>query len=181
MNKGIRPALTLIPGHLDEQVEWSWFCGHCAAPPPGRSAPPPNARVCRQCGFGLLLETPADALPAANDAFVVVDSALLVQAMSAHAEKLLGVREDDAVNCALGELLVPAAAELGGQGGFAAAIADAVATSDRPAYAFVRPSNTFGVRIRARIGACGPPRAALIVLERPPRSGRLKAVSPQPR
>ena len=33
------------------------------------------------------------------------------------------------------------------------------------ARAFVRPWNTFGVRMRARIATCGPPRAALIVLE----------------
>ena len=35
---------------------------------------------------------------------------------------------------------------------------------------FVRPWNTFGVRLRARIATCGPPRAALVVLEngRPP-------------
>jgi hypothetical protein len=34
----------------------------------------------------------------------------------------------------------------------------------------VRPWNTFGVRMRAKIAMCGPPRAALIVLDddRPP-------------
>jgi hypothetical protein len=31
--------------------------------------------------------------------------------------------------------------------------------------AFVRPWNTFGVRLRARVASCGPPRAALVVLE----------------
>ena len=42
---------------------------------------------------------------------------------------------------------------------------------------FVRPWNTFGVRMRARIATCGPPRAALVVLEnaRPP---ALRAVKP---
>jgi hypothetical protein len=32
----------------------------------------------------------------------------------------------------------------------------------------VRPKGTFGVRVRARITACGPPRAALIVFETTP-------------
>jgi len=29
----------------------------------------------------------------------------------------------------------------------------------------VRPANVFGVRMPLRVGSCGPPRAALIVLE----------------
>jgi hypothetical protein len=29
----------------------------------------------------------------------------------------------------------------------------------------VRPANTFGIRLTARIAGCGPPRAALLVLE----------------
>jgi hypothetical protein len=39
----------------------------------------------------------------------------------------------------------------------------------------VRPWNTFGVRLQARIAPCGPPRAALIVLGTPRRQ-RLRAV-----
>ena len=45
------------------------------------------------------------------------------------------------------------------------------------ARAFVRPWNTFGVRMRARIATCGPPRAALIVLD----SGRGPALRAVPR
>ena len=37
-----------------------------------------------------------------------------------------------------------------------------------PVHAFVRPWNTFGVRLRARIAPCGPPRAALVVLDPSP-------------
>ncbi|HEV2974613.1 MAG TPA: hypothetical protein VGX69_06400, partial [Solirubrobacteraceae bacterium] len=47
----------------------------------------------------------------------------------------------------------------------ARAITSAVEDGGTPATVFVRPWNTFGVRIRARIAACGPPRAALLVLE----------------
>ena len=39
--------------------------------------------------------------------------------------------------------------------------------SEQPIQVFVRPLNTFGVRMRARIAACGPPRATLILLETP--------------
>jgi len=129
-------------------------------------APPPTARVCPACGLGLLLEAREDVVPANRDAFLVIDSALLVQAVSKHAQSLLAVSEELAVNRPVSELLVPADAEAQGPTGFAAAVAHAaVGDEDDPTYRFVRPWNTFGVRMRARIAACGPPRAALLVLE----------------
>jgi PAS domain-containing protein len=166
-----RPVLRLVEGGLDTTAEWVWFCGHCAAPSPGGTPPPPSARVCGECGLGLLLEARDDAVPTARDAFLVVDCALLVQAMSREAQALLGVTEELAINKQVAELLVPADAEAQGRGSFAATIAQAAEGQDsEPARAFVRPWNTFGVRMRARIATCGPPRAALIVLEsgRPP-------------
>jgi hypothetical protein len=165
-----RPALRLVEGSRDVAVEWRWFCGHCAAPSPD-GAPPPTARVCTSCGLGLLLETREDALPTDRDAFLVVDSALLVQAMSKHAESFLGLTEEMAINKPVAELLVPADAETQGRTGFAAAVAQAAGGDDSEmGRSFVRPWNTFGVRMRARIATCGPPRAALVVLEdgRPP-------------
>lgn len=159
-----RPELRLVQGAHEDSHVWSWFCGHCAAPSPGGEPPAPTARVCRSCGLGVLLETREDAAPDPRDAFLVVDSRMRVQAMSHEAEILLKVREELAVNRPLAELLVPAEAESSASG-FAGAIAEAASSSDDPAYAYVRPWNTYGVRIRARIATCGPPRAALIVLE----------------
>jgi PAS domain-containing protein len=127
--------------------------------------------VCTSCGLGLLLETREDALPTDRDAFLVVDRALLVQAMSKQAESFLGLTEEMAINKPVAELLVPADAEAQGRTGFAAAVAQAAGGDDSEmARSFVRPWNTFGVRMRARIATCGPPRAALVVLEdgRPP-------------
>ncbi len=108
---------------------------------------------------------------------MVLDTALLVQAMSKQAQTFLGVTEDLAVNKPVAELLVPADAEAQEQTNFAAAIAQAADGQDPdPMRSFVRPWNTFGVRLRARIATCGPPRAALVVLEdsAPP---RLRAVA----
>ncbi len=157
-------------------MPWLWFCGHCAAPSPDGAAPPPNGRVCASCGLGLLLEAREDAVPTNRDAFLVVDSALLVQAMSAQAETFLGVTEEQAIDKPVAELLVPADAEAQGRGGFASAIAEAADGQDpEPTRRFVRPWNTFGVRMRARIATCGPPRAALIVLENSA-TPRLRAV-----
>jgi hypothetical protein len=133
--------------------------------------------VCDSCGLGLLLEVREDAVPAERDAFLVVDRTLLVQGMSKQAEAFLGMTEELAIDKPVAELLVPADAEAQGPTGFAAAVAQAADGQDpETARSFVRPWNTFGVRMRARIATCGPPRAALVVLEdgRPPQ--RLRAV-----
>jgi PAS domain-containing protein len=122
----------------------------------------------------LLLETRADASPTEADAFLIVDGSLMIQGVSQRAEQLLTVSEDDAVNRPVAELLVPADAEARGPSSFAGAIVDAVGQGDEPVQAVVRPWNTFGVRMRARIASCGPPRAALVVLESS--ASRLRAV-----
>jgi hypothetical protein len=166
---GSRPALRLVQGVQSQAIDWAWFCGHCAAPAPRGQAPAPTARVCRSCGLGLLLESRQDVVPTDRD------TALLIQAMSRRAQTLLAVSEEEAINRPVAELLVPADAEAQGHAGFAAAIAEAARGADDPANVFVRPWNTFGVRMRARIASCGPPRAALVVLAAPG-SRRLRAV-----
>jgi PAS domain-containing protein len=122
--------------------------------------------VCGSCGLGLLLETRQDTVPSERDAFLVIDGSLLVQALARRAQTLLGVSEEDAVNRPVIELLTPADAEASGPSRFAAALARAAAAGELGT-AFVRPWNTFGVRLRARIAPCGPPRAALVALEDP--------------
>ncbi len=169
-----RPQLRLIEGALD-QLEYTWFCGNCAATPDRDQAPAPFARVCRSCSMGILLEARADAIPQPGSPFVVVDGRLLVQAVSAHAESFLRVAEERVVNRPIAELLVPADAEAQGPGGLSALITRAVSDHSAPTTVFVRPPQTFGVRLRARISACGPPRAALLVLDAP-RSPKLRVV-----
>ena len=105
----------------------------------------------------------------------MLDSAIRVQAMSRRAEALLGVPEEQAVDRPVGDLLVPADAEAGApRAAFASSVAEAALSSDARAHVFVRPRNTFGVRMHARIAPCGPPRAALLVLET--HIGRLRPV-----
>jgi PAS domain-containing protein len=121
-----------------------------------------------------MLETRADAVPSQRDAFLVIDNALLVQAMSRRAQQMLAVTEEEAVNRPVSELLVTADAEAQGNK-LAAAIAAAAEGSGEGVSTFVRPWNTFGVRMRARISPCGPPRAALLTLQSP-RQRQLRAV-----
>ena len=122
-------------------------------------------RVCSSCGQGLLLEARVDLAPAPSDAFIVVDAMLAVEAMSERAERLLGITEQHAIHRPIRDLLTPAGVEGGSDAGLTAAIIGGAAGSGELASLCVRPRNTFGVRLRVRIGACGPPRAALVVFD----------------
>ena len=141
-----------------------WFCGRCAARPAAAGTPAPAARVCKSCGLGVLLEAPSDAAPVVGDAFLIADASLRVQAMSDTAEERLGIGEDLALDRPIGALLVHADAELERTSSFGDLLTAAL-SGESPSRTYVRPWNTFGVRVCARIARCGPPPAALIVLE----------------
>jgi hypothetical protein len=96
---------------------------------------------------------------------MVLDGSLSVCALSESAEELLATREIDAVNRHITELLVTADAETDARASLAAAVSWAARGDFAMRNIVVRPANTFGVRIRARITSCGPPRAALLVFE----------------
>jgi len=167
-----RPLRLIHSAPAAEAVRSGWFCGHCAGPAPDGVAPAPYARVCVRCGMGLMLETRADAVPQPGEAFLIVDRSLRVQALSARAERLLALSECEAVDLPIAQLLDCADGERVDRGRLADAILVAARSSDELAHVRVRPAGTFGVRLRARISACGPPRAALVVLERYPRALR---------
>lgn len=114
--------------------------------------------------MGVLLTAPVDAAPDPKDPFLVVDSSLTVCALSKQAEKLLGVVETDAVNRHITEFLAPADTEISGGQTLAALIAWAARGDGALRHVVVRPANTFGVRYWARVGPCGPPSAALLVI-----------------
>jgi hypothetical protein len=159
-----RPPLSAVPaaprsgGELDRSTTAA-FCSHCGKAPPPDSA----ARVCDSCGMGVILQAPAETAPAPGDPFLVVEAALTVGALSRQAEDFLGVAEVDVVNRTLTELILPAEADSSGPS-LASAVMWAARGDGSREEMFVRPANTFGVRWRARIGPCGPPQAALLVL-----------------
>jgi hypothetical protein len=157
-----RPALALVPA--PEPVPSVTFCSHCGARP-ATDPRGPAARVCGECELGLLLECGADCAPDADAAFLVLDSALSVCAVSSAAERLLATRETEAVNRHVTQLIVPADAEAQGPTNLAAAVSWAARGDATARRVIVRPANTFGVRLSARIGTCGPPRAALLVFD----------------
>jgi len=164
-NSEAEAGLGLVPVGSEESADPVWFCGYCGAPPIYTGAPAPVARVCGHCGQGLMLESHAEAAPRHGEGFLVVDSRLAIQAVSKQAEELLGIPEQEATDRQLGDLLIGADAELALQEGLRAILESASTGHDPPGSTFVRPRATYGVRMRARISACGPPRGALIVLE----------------
>jgi hypothetical protein len=157
-----RPQLVALPGYADRQADVQ-FCGHC-----GRAAvielAHPASRVCGQCELGLLIGAPPQLAPAPSDAFLLVDSTLSVCGISAVAEELLGVAETEAVNRHFNELLVPADAEVSGPGDLVNLLIHAARGDGEVHEVVVRPTSEYGIRHWARIGPCGPPRAALVVL-----------------
>ncbi len=140
------------------------FCGHCGRAPSQESAE--RSRVCGHCGLGLVLRAPADVAPRGGEPFLVVDATLSVCAVSAGAEELLGIEETSAVNRHVVDFLVPADANAPSAENLLVLLVEAASGPGAPRTAVVRPRDEFGVRFRARIGPCGPPHAALLVLTR---------------
>jgi len=140
------------------------FCGHCGRSPEDHDGPQAGARVCSKCGMGLMLQAPAKIAPKTTDPFMVIDGSLTICALSREAEKLLAISETDAVNRHVGEFLVPGDAETSRGENLATLLAFAARGEANDANVVVRPANTFGVRYWARVGPCGPPNAALLVL-----------------
>jgi len=157
-----RALLALVPDVEREVGPSVSFCSHCGERPASAN---PSSRVCPSCGLGLMLQSAADVAPAPGDPFVVLDDSLSVCAVSAAAEMLLATCETDAVNRHITELLVPADAETNGPANLAVAVTWAARGDEQTRHVVVRPANTFGIRLKARISSCGPPKAALVVFD----------------
>ena len=153
------PHLRLVPAVAEPRPQKT-FCGHCGAEPEADI----HGRVCEDCGLGVLLTANADAAPGPDDPFMIVDGSLCVCAVSRVAEELLGTDETQAVNRHLSEFLVPANAEAAGSENLMDLVINAASDTSEAHVAVVRPPDEFGIRFRVQVGACGPPRAALLVL-----------------
>jgi PAS domain-containing protein len=114
--------------------------------------------------MGLVLQASADLAPAPQDPFMVIDRSLSICALSREGERLLGVSETQAINRHVAEFLVPADAEARGQEDLVTVILTATGGDDGPRHVVVRPTGEFGVRLWVRVGHCGPPSAALLVM-----------------
>lgn len=154
----LRPAAVDDRGHSLVS-----FCGHCGRRPEP-TTPAPASRVCGDCGLGLVLQAGVDLAPRHDEPFLVVDTSLSVCAMSAAAETLFGIDETAAVNQHVADFLVPADANAPSAENLLALLVDVASGSGQVCTTVVRPRQEYGVRFWARIGPCGSPRAALLVL-----------------
>lgn len=158
-----RPLLRLVPDPPAEPTPVVRFCGHCGEAPPTPMAA--RSRVCALCGLGVVISAAADLAPRTGEAFLIVDRQLKLCALSRGAERLLGVVEPEAVHRQVGDFLEPADAEAGAGDQLLQQIIAAAATGFAPPHSIVvRPAGEYGVRYAARVGSCGPPEGALIVL-----------------
>jgi hypothetical protein len=155
-----RPRLRVLPNPSDHVPDVR-FCGYCGE----RPVEDDEHRVCGSCDMGLMLTASGVIAPELGQASIVIDHTLAVCAVSRAAEELLGISEVDMVDRALGEVLVPAQAEGAGLESLVAAVMTAAAWGEAPQRAVVRPAGEWGIRYAVRIGACGPPRAVLLVLD----------------
>ncbi len=160
----MRRLRAVRPVEVDERgLELVSFCGHCAMrPDPVAQALP--SRVCGHCGLGLVLRATVDLAPGPEEPFLVIDTTLSVCAVSGAAEELLGIDETHAVNKHVADFLVPADANAPGAENLLALLVEVASGAGEPHMTVVRPRQEFGVRFKARIGPCGPPHAALLVL-----------------
>jgi hypothetical protein len=157
-----RPQLVALPGYGERQPD-VLFCGHCGAMPDQGGADVAT-RVCDRCSLGLLIAAPADAVPAADAPFLLVDSSLSVCGVSRSAERALGVGETEATNRHVTELLVPADCEGAGPESLVNLLLHAARGEGEVHKVVLRPTREFGIRFWAKIGPCGPPRAAVVTL-----------------
>ncbi len=151
--------LRLVPAVAEPRPQRT-FCGHCGEQPESET----HGRVCERCGLGVLLTTSADSAPRPGEPFLIVDGSLCLCAVSLHAQQLLGIDEAQSVNRHLSEFLVPADAEACSTENLMDLVIRAAGDDSEPRVAIVRSPAEFGVRFRAHVGACGPPRAAVLVL-----------------
>lgn len=149
-------------GGRPKPIRFCSRCGHPEEEPPGR--PELRKRVCGQCGMGVVLSCPRDALPGEAAAFLILDWELQVCAVSEAGERYFGAQDGlvgmhllDVVTSPLGDDQLCRNAEIAAQ---------------RPCDPVVMPVRMLrraGVTnvgtMAGRIATCGPPRAALLTVE----------------
>ena len=135
------------------------FCTHCASL---FDEPAARRRVCPRCGLGVVLTCASATLDAPGAAFFVVTSDLRISAGSKQAEDLFSVHDG-----VFGRPLLSVITSPEGVGELARLVAGAASGRMAPVTIVVESaaSKLDDVTLEARIGGCGSPPAALVVVE----------------
>jgi hypothetical protein len=148
-----------------EGGELTRFCTHCAVlfdAPVAPAGTPNRGRVCTHCGLGVVLTCSSATLTAPGAAFLVVTADLRVSAASEAAEDLLEVPEGSFGRPLLSLLTTP-----GGIGELARLVVRAANGTLAPTTIPVESASAKvdALALEARVGGCGNPPAALVVVE----------------
>ena len=135
------------------------FCTHCASL---FDEPAARRRVCPRCGLGVVLTCSSATLEAPGAAFFVVTADLRVSAASQPAEDLFAVPDGT-----YGRPLMSLVTSPAGVGEMARAVTRAANGTLAPTTLPIEPasSTVSASGLEARIGGCGNPPAALVVIE----------------
>ena len=141
------------------RVELTHFCTHCAAVYDAASS---RIRVCPQCGLGVILTCSSATLDAPGAAFLVVPADLNVSAASRPAEDMLAA-PDGVYGRPLASLLTSPL----GAGEMTRMVVRAASGTYAPSTIPVAlaASKREAPGLEARIGGCGNPPAALVVMQ----------------
>lgn len=152
----VHPASPHGPAGNGDEI--ARFCTHCAA----LLDEGDRRRVCPECGLGMVLSCAAELLPASGAAFLVVTANLRVSAASENAERLLAIPDGTYGRPLLSLLTSPEGAGELSRRVVRAAATGAYAVSTIPVQA--ASGVLAGREVDARIGGCGSPPAALVVV-----------------
>jgi hypothetical protein len=135
------------------------FCTHCASL---FDEPASRRRVCPRCGLGVVLTCASTTLDTAGAAFFVVTSDLRVSAGSKQAEDLFSVHDG-----IFGRPLLSLVTSPAGVGELARLVGAAAGGTLAPSTIPIESAaaRLDDVALEARIGGCGNPPAALVVVE----------------
>jgi hypothetical protein len=155
---------TSAHGRADGE-ELARFCTHCATlfdAPTAPAGTPNRGRVCPSCGLGVVLTCSSATLTAPGAAFLVVTADLRVSAASEPAEKMLAV--PDGIH---GRPLMSLLTSPVGIGEMSRLVLRAASGTFAPSTIPVQAASSKleASGLEARIGACGSPPAALVVVE----------------
>lgn len=158
-----------VPVAAPQRLERTRFCSRCATTadePEPQLAAYGFGRVCDRCGMGVMLSAATKALPGPGAAFVVVTREGRISAVSETAEALVG--EEAGV---MGMPITTVVTSPDGDAQLTRMLSRAAGGGREVASTTVTPAGQRTgrtARLAARIASCGPPRAALLVLERAP-------------
>lgn len=152
-------------GRAEDRDDVTYFCTHCASlseAPEGTVERPHRGRVCPECALGVILSCARDTLETDGAAFLVVTADLRISAASETAERFFRIPDG-----LYGRPLLSIMTSPNGIGDLARHVVRAASGARRPVTIEVEAAASRlpeGIT-HARIGGCGSPPAALVVVD----------------